>query len=135
MIVPFMNFHGQCEEAVLYYQKIFNFTDPFFLKYAMVPNVPFAIPDDFGDKIMFTEFTIADQKVFACDVYPGVQSKEGQSVSLNVIHPSLEDIQRWFDALSKEGVVGMIIQPTTWAPLYGSCTDKYGIVWQFSWNK
>ena len=39
------------------------------------------------------------------------------------------------DALSKEGVVGMPIQATPWAPQSGSCTDKYGIVWQFSWNK
>lgn len=134
MIIPFMNFHGQCEEAVLYYQNIFKFKDPFFLKFAMAPSVPFTIPADYEDKIMFTEFTIADQKIFACDVYPGVHSTSGQSVSLNVIHSSLEDIQTWFDALAKEGVVGMTVQMTPWAPQYGSCTDKYGIVWQFSYN-
>lgn len=134
MIVPFMNFHGQCEEAVLYYQSIFKFKDPFFLKYAMASPVPFAIPEDYGHKVMFTEFTIAQQKVFACDVYPGVMSHRGQSVSLNVIHESLEDIQCWFDALSKDGQIGMPIQATNWAPQYGSCTDKFGIVWHFSWN-
>ena len=57
MIIPFMNFHGQCEEAVLYYQNIFKFKDPFFLKFAMAPSVPFTIPADYEDKIMFTEFT------------------------------------------------------------------------------
>lgn len=134
MIVPFMNFHGQCEAAVLYYQTIFKFEDPLFLKFNQVQNVAFTIPEDYGNKVMFTEFRIADQKIFACDVYPGLQSTSGQSISLNVIHSSLEDIQTWFDALSKEGVVGMPIQATPWAPQYGSCTDKYGIVWQFSWD-
>lgn len=134
MIIPFMNFHGQCEEAVLYYQRIFKFNDPFFLRFNKVPNLPYVIPEDYGDKIMFTEFTIADQKIFACDVYPGVQSTSGQSVSLNVIHSSLEDIQTWFEALSSEGIVGMTLQATNWAPQYASCTDKYGIVWQFSYN-
>ena len=39
MIVPFMNFHGQCEAAVLYYQAIFKFEDPFFLKFNQVQNL------------------------------------------------------------------------------------------------
>ena len=112
MIVPFMNFHGQCEAAVLYYQSIFKFEDPFFLKFNQVRNLAFTIPEDYGNKVMFTEFMIADQKIFACDVYPGMPSHAGQSISLNVIHSSLEDIQTWFDALSKEGVVGMPIQAT-----------------------
>ena len=134
MIIPFMNFHGQCEEAVLYYQSIFKFNDPFFLKFNKVPNLPYVIPEDYGNKVMFTEFTITDQKIFACDVYPGVQSTSGQSVSLNVIHSSLDDIRIWFETLSSEGVMGMSLQATNWAPQYASCTDKYGIVWHFSYN-
>lgn len=134
MIVPFLNFHGQCEEAVRYYQRIFTFKDPFFLKFDKVSDFPYAIPENYGDKVMFTEFTISDQKIFACDVYPGMPSIVGQSVSLNVIHDSLDDIRTWFEALSSEGVVGMPLQATNWAPQYASCTDKFGIVWQFSWN-
>lgn len=33
MITPFLNFHGQCEEAVLYYQTIFGFEEPRFLRF------------------------------------------------------------------------------------------------------
>jgi len=135
MITPFLNFHGKCEEAVRYYQTVFGFEDPKFLKFGMAPLRGFEVYENYDDKVMFTFFVIANTQIMACDYYPGLESIPGQSASLNIIHESEEDIRKWFELLSMDGKRGMELQETAWAPLYASCIDKYGIVWQFSWNK
>jgi len=134
MITPFLNFHGQCEEAVRYYQTIFGFEEPRFLKFKMAPNRGFEVSSDFDDKIMFTFFIVSNTQVMACDHYPGLETTSGQTMSLNIIHDNKEELFRWFELLSKDGQVGMSPQETAWAPLYASCIDKYNVVWQFSHN-
>lgn len=135
MITPFLNFHGKCEEAVKYYQTIFAFDEPHFLKFGMATSRGFEVYDDYDDKVMFTFFKVSGTQVMACDYYPGLESTPGQSVSLNIIHENEEDIRNWFTILSADGKKGMEPQATAWAPLYASCIDKYGIVWQFSLNR
>ncbi len=133
MIVPFLCFHGQCEEAVRTYAKIFGF-EARFLLFLQAPNRGFDVPEIFNSKVMFTQFTIADQQVMATDHVPGLSTQPGQSVTLNIIHTSKADIERWFAELSEGGTVGMPLQKTNWAPWYGSLTDRFGITWQFSLN-
>ena len=134
MITPFINFHGQCEEAVRYYQTIFGFEEPRFLKFKMAPNRGFDVSSEFNDKVMFTFFEISNTRIMACDHYPGLESQSGQTVSLNIIHDNKDELFKWFELLSNDGIVGMPIQETAWAPLYASCIDKFNIVWQFSFN-
>ena len=134
MITPFLNFHGQCEEAVRYYQTIFGFEEPRFLKFKMAPNRGFEVSADFDDKVMFTFFIISNTQIMACDHYPGLESVSGQSMSLNIIHDNKEELFRWYGMLAEDGQIGMIPQETAWAPFYASCIDKYNIVWQFSYN-
>jgi len=134
MITPFLNFHGRCEEAIRYYQTIFGFEEPRFLKFKMALNRGYDVPSEFDDKVMFTFFIISSTQVMACDHYPGLESISGQTMSLNIIHDNKEELLKWFELLSKEGQVGMIPQETAWAPLYASCVDKFNVVWQFSYN-
>lgn len=134
MITPFLNFHGQCEEAVLYYQTIFGFEEPRFLRFKMALNRGFEVPIELNDQVMFTFFEISGARIMACDYYPGLKSTRGQSMGLNIIHDNKDELFKWFEQLSKEGQVGMSPQETAWAPLYASCIDKYNIVWQFSYN-
>lgn len=134
MVSPFLCFHGRTEEAVNYYQHIFGFELTGFLKFTMVPNRNFNVPEDFLDKVMFTEFTISGTRIMACDAYPGIDSVPGQGMSLNIIESDKEKIETWFRALAKDGQIGMDLQPALWAPTYGSLCDKYGVIWQFSHN-
>lgn len=133
MIVPFLCFHGRCEEAVSFYAEVFDF-EARFLYFHQVPQRGFEVPEAYSNNVMFTQFSIADQQVMATDHIPGLSTLPGQSVTLNIIHPSKSDIEHWFVQLSEGGTVGMPLQKTGWAPWYGSLTDRYGITWQFSLN-
>jgi PhnB protein len=86
MIVPFLCFHGRCEEAVAFYAKVFNF-EARFLYFHQVPQRGFEVPETYSNNVMFTQFTIADQQVMATDHIPGLSTQPGQSVTLNIIHP------------------------------------------------
>lgn len=134
MIVPFLCFHGQTQEAVRYYQTIFKFEEPRFLLFNQVPQRGFDVPDVLLGGVMFTEFNIDGTQVMACDHYPGLGSQPGQTISLNIISSDRSKMVKAFEALLKDGQLGLPLQETLWAPLYGSLVDKYGVVWQFSLN-
>jgi PhnB protein len=42
------------------------------------------------------------------------------------------EVQRLFAALSEGGSVQMPMGPTFWSPLFGMCTDKFGVGWMVS---
>lgn len=132
MIVPFLCFYGKTEEAVKYYQSIFEFEEPQFLKFSQVLNRGFEVSEDLKDGVMFTEFKIGETTIMACDAYPGLDTIPGQSTSLNLILKDEMVFRRIFNQFGQEGRVGMSLQKTLWAPLYGSLVDKYGVVWQLS---
>lgn len=133
MIIPFLNFHGRCEEAVSYYGSLFEFT-PQFLRFSMSLDRGFDVPESYGNKIMFSLFQIAGNTIYATDHYPGLSSVEGQTLSLNLIadKTTLESI---YQKLIPEGQSGMTFQKTLWSGWYASLIDKYGVVWQFSLNE
>jgi uncharacterized glyoxalase superfamily protein PhnB len=49
MIVPFLCFHGQCEEAVSFCAEIFGF-EARFLNFHQVPKRGFSVPAQFSTK-------------------------------------------------------------------------------------
>lgn len=130
MIIPFLNFHGRCEEAVTAYSKLFDF-EPRFLKFAMAPDRGFEVPADYGDKVMFTLFKVAGNMIYATDHYPGLSSVPGQTVSLNLIADK-STLEQLFAKLAPTSTIGMPFQKTSWSGWYASLTDQFGVVWQFS---
>jgi len=131
MIIPFLNLHGKTAQAVPYYAEVFGVKPNHILTFNQAGDPGFEVPEDFGDKAMFTFLDIDSTRVMMCDAYPGVPSQAGASVSLNLI-TSREKIDRWFPLLAKDGKISMERQETKWSKYYGSLTDKFGIVWQFS---
>ena len=66
------------------------------------------------------------------DVFPGMELKVGNNVSLTVVSTNRDEILNWFNRLKEGGTVQMDLQETFWSKLYGNLRDKYGIEWQFS---
>lgn len=40
-----------------------------------------------------------------------------------------DDVRRVFDALADGGTTGMALGPTFWSPMFGMCTDRFGVTW------
>ena len=64
----------------------------------------------------------------------GLKVNQGNNVYINLEPDSREETKKLFDALSKGGKVEMEMQDMFWGAYYGSCTDKFGVIWMFNFT-
>ncbi len=132
-IEVYINFDGNCREAVTYYAEIFKTEKPNIMTFNDGPQNPdFPIPEEAKNRVMHTELTIFGSRVMFSDTFPGWNFVQGNNISITIISNDTEAITNAFHKLKEEGKVGMDLQVTFWSKLYGTVTDKFGISWQFS---
>lgn len=130
---PYINFNGNCREAMEYYADVFKTEKPKFMTFGEAqgdPNHP--IPEEAKHLIMHTEIHIQGTRIMASDVFPGHPFTLGNNISLAVVTPQVQDVHDYFAKLREGGTVFMEPQATFWSKAYGSLTDKYGVGWQLS---
>ncbi len=79
------------------------------------------------EAIMHTSMDMAQVTLIGCDALLGTVPPPGIAVSIS--DTDEEKIKAYFAALSEGGFVEMPLTPTFWAPLFGMCTDKFGVEW------
>lgn len=125
-VTPYLIFNGQCEEAFKTYEQVlggkiaamFYFGDS-----PMATQFP-----QMAKKVMHARLDVGDQMLLASDCPPDYFEKpQGTSVCLEV--DDIENAERIFAELAKEGRVKMPIQETFWAKRYGQLVDRFGTPW------
>jgi len=131
----YINFNGNCREAVEYYAKVFETEGPKFMLFGDMPmDEAFPLTEETKNLVMHTELIIEGGTVMFSDLPPGMPFMPGNNISLTVVTSDMDKIKRMFARLKEEGKVMMDLQETFWSKLYGNLEDKYGIGWQFSHN-
>lgn len=130
-VEAFVNFAGNCREAVLYYAEVFNTEPPEFMEFGD-GSPEFPIPDEAKKWIMYTALKIEGTLVMFSDCFPGMPLVQGNNITLTVSSPDAEVLTGYFNRLKEGGTVKMELQRTFWSSCYGMVTDKYGIPWQVS---
>ena len=132
-ISPYVNFAGNCREAVEYYARAFKTAPPKFMTFGESPSDPNRpLPEAAKNLIMHTALDIGGTPVMFSDVPPGMQLVAGNNISLTFVSMNRDDILSAWKILSEGATVQMDLQETFWSKLYGFLTDKYGIGWQLS---
>lgn len=132
-INPYLNFAGNCREAVEYYARIFKTEPPKFMTFGEGPSDPnYPMPAEAKNLIMHSRLMISGTPVMFSDTWPGAPFTVGNNVSLTMVSKDRDEIVNAWNALREGGTVAMDLQETFWSKLYGSLADKYGIEWQFS---
>ncbi len=129
-VESYLFFNGRCSEAIAFYEKAIDANTQFKMTFKEAPDPPppGMIPEDWGDKIMHTAFSVGDTMIMASDsCAPESMEFKGFSLSLNVQNES--DADRYFAALSEGGEVTMPLGKTFWSPRFGMLKDKFGIAW------
>jgi predicted 3-demethylubiquinone-9 3-methyltransferase (glyoxalase superfamily) len=80
-----------------------------------------------------TEINISGQSITLLDGGPKYQPNP--SISFYYICEEPEELNRVWNAFSKEGTVMMALDKYPWGEKYGWVTDKYGISWQLALGK
>jgi PhnB protein len=129
----YLNFDGNCREAVEFYADVFNTEMQEIMTFDQMPpdeNVP--VPEEIKDKILHTHLDIQGTMVMFSDLMPGMGPplNMGNNVSLTVVSSDMAELQRLYDRLKEGGSVEMELQETFWSKAYASVTDRFGIPWQ-----
>lgn len=130
----YINFSGNCREAVEYYAGVFGTEKPEIMLYKDMPaDEDFPLTEETSNLVMHTSLEIEGGTVMFSDVPPEMPLVTGNNISLIIISKDMDRIRSTFNRLKEDGgTVGMDLQETFWSKLYGFVTDKFGVGWQFS---
>jgi PhnB protein len=131
----YINFNGNCREAVEFYAQVFGTEKPQIMTFGETPpNPEFALPEEAKNLVMHTRLNVMGSIVMFSDVFPGMPFVAGNNISLAIGSKNVDEIKSLFHKLKEGGKVGMELQETFWSKCYGSLKDKFGIEWQFNYD-
>ena len=122
-----LNFAGSCKEAFELYQKTFKAKSEFAMTYGEAPPGS-PVPPEMKDKIMHMSMPLGGALLMGCDTPPDRGTPIG-GFQVSVQLEEEAEVKRIYEALSEGGSVQMPLAKTFWSPLFGMCTDKFGVGW------
>lgn len=129
----YMNFNGNCRQAVEFYAKVFETGAPQIMTFGEAPQNPdYPLPQEAKSLVMHSRLNIDGSNVMFSDVFPGMPFTVGNNINLTLVTRDEAKVKTWFDQLKEGGSVTMELQETFWSKSYGSLKDKFGIEWQIS---
>lgn len=133
----YIRFNGNCRQAVEYYVEVFGCQEPTIMTFGQFHSESdFLMSEEVKNQVMHTFLSINGQDVMFSDTPPGMPVNQGNNFTLAYNTKDQDEITRIFSRLKNDGgQVGMELQKTFWSDLYGSITDKFDIVWQFTHDK
>ncbi|PWH05979.1 hypothetical protein DEO23_09145 [Brachybacterium endophyticum] len=127
---PYLNFPGTSREAFEFYGEALG-TTPQFATFGEFHAVPEGDPN--ADKIMHGSLEVTDLiRLYVSDVIEGMgpDHREGNNVTLSLMGDDEAVLRSAYEKLSVGGTIAMPLEKQMWGDVYGSFTDRFGIVWQ-----
>lgn len=140
-VSTYLNFPRNTEEAFKFYRSVFGgeFARGGIARFRDIPPSDDAPPITEADKdlVMHIELPIVGGHILMGTDAPesmGFKVNKGNNVHINIEPDSKAETIRLFNALADEGNITMPLQDMFWGAYFGSCTDKFGIHWMFSYK-
>lgn len=112
----YINFNGNCREAVEFYAKVFGTETPKMMTFGETPPHPdYPLPEVAKQLIMHTRLNILGSNVMFSDVFPGMPFVAGNNISLAIVSKNIDEVKSLFHQLKEGGKVGMELQETFWS--------------------
>ena len=131
-VLPYLNFHGNAEEAFGFYKSVFGGEYSSLVRFKDMPMEGVTVPEQDQDKIMHISLPIgADNVLMASDALEslGQQVVQGNNLYISIHPDSRADADRIFTGLSQGADIEMPIADQVWGDYFGSLRDKFGIGW------
>ena len=126
---PDRNFDGNAREAFEFYGEALGAT-PRFATFGEFQAVPEGHPA--SDRIMHGSLEVTDLiRLYVSDVIEGMAPYvPGTNVTLSLMGDDEAVLRSAYEKLSVGGEITMPLEKQMWGDVYGSFTDRFGIVWQ-----
>ena len=119
-----LNFGGNCEEALRFYEKHLGGRITTVMRQNEAPNAP----RDAGEAIIHARLDIGETVLIANDVPPSVFQKM-RSVYLYLSVDSSREAERIHNLLAEGGEVFMPMEETFYATRFSMLRDRFGVSW------
>jgi len=127
----FINFNGNCREAVEYYAKVFKSSVNNLMTYGEAPPVDGHVMSEAdGEKVMYAGVPVGQTVLMLMDMPSDTPVTAGNNINPTVSVGERDEVTRIFNELSDGGEVCMGLTKTFFSEWYGMVKDKYGIIWQ-----
>ena len=127
---PYLFFGGNCRDAFTRYQEIFGGELVLLTMNDMPSDQP--VPTDKADYIMHAALKSGDQLLMASDDPTAGKFGPVHGMQVNYTVADVDEAQRVFKELADGGQVALPIGATSWSPMFGMCTDRFGTPWMVS---
>lgn len=132
-ITPYLNFKGDCAEALAFYEQVFHGKIIFLQTFGDSPMKE-TVPAEDQQGVMHATLQIGDHLVMASDA-PGDMYETPQGFSISYSTTDTVAAERIFGALADGGAVTMPLAETFWAERFGMVTDRFGTPWMINCEK
>lgn len=135
MIMPYLNFSGECEEAFRLYQRAFDGQEPLLARYGDAPESAYPDLDEaHKNKIMHGHVMLTETGgISGADAIWPVE--RGSAINIHVYCPSVEHARKAFSVLAENGeIIGDLAKnpPPHDNGVSGMVKDKFGFAWVLS---
>jgi PhnB protein len=125
---PYLNFGGNCREALTRYHEIFGGDLDIMAMSDMPAEEGVDVPPEQADLVMHAALTFGDNLLMASDdPSGGFDGVKGMYVNYSV--DDTAEAERVFKELADGGETVMPIGETFWSPRFGMCIDRFGTPW------
>lgn len=126
---PYLFFTNTCREAMTRYQEVLGGELEIMEVGDMPPDAeppPFEVDPQM---VIHAALMFGDGDMIMASDDPTGDGGGTKGVALSLSLADHDEIRRVFDALADGGEVMMPLGETFWAPLFGMCTDRFGVAW------
>lgn len=125
-----LGFTGDCDAAFGFYETVFGARRLMTMRWGEAPpGVP--CPKGAEQLVMHTALPLGSITLMGADAPPG-HGKPFGGFDISLEDTDETELKRLFAELSEGGSVMMPLSPTFWSPMFGMCTDKFGVNWMLS---
>ena len=127
----FINFNGNCREAVEFYAKVFKSTVENLMTYGEAPPDPDdPVAEADKDRIMYAGIPFGGMTVMFMDYPSGSEMAIGDNIHPTISADDKNEVTRLFNELKEGGEAYIELQKTFFSDWYGMVCDKFGVTWQ-----
>jgi PhnB protein len=123
----FLNFGGNCEEALRFYEQHLGGKITMLMRRSEQPNQAVTWPG-WEHSIQYAHMDLGETQLMASDVPPD-RFQPMRSVYLSLTVDSAAEAERLWAVLSDGGQVFMPMEETFFATRFGQLRDRFGISW------
>lgn len=134
---PYLGYNGNCEEAFLFYKRVFRAADLHITRYKDAPEEARAFfRNASAENVMHATLKIDEHtEIMGNDHAEALLQSEkppSRDFCLYVHIDNPKEAIRIFEELSAGGKVILPVTPTFWTPVYGVLTDRFGMHWKIT---